>query len=196
MSHEDLPLAEVFREVMEFLRGRKDVVVFGAHAVNAWCSPPRMTQDVDLMALDGRGVAEALRDHLARRFHIAARVREVVAGIGFRVYQARKQGSRHLVDVRHGTELPAWQLVEDIQVAAPAELVALKVVSIAARHGQPKGTTDLADVQRLLLTFPELKVLEGAVRTRLAAMGASDAALARWGELVVTEILPDEDEGY
>lgn len=196
MSDEELPLASVFREVMAFLQGRKDVVLFGAHAVNAWCEPPRMTQDVDILALDGRGVAEALRERLAQRFHIAARVREVVAGTGFRVYQVRKQGNRHLADVRHVSELPAWSAIEGLQIATPVELLAMKTSSITMRQGQPKGATDLADLQRLLLSFPALKVVDGEVRARLVATGATDTVLARWSELATMEITPDEDEGY
>ena len=196
MSDEELPLAEVFRVVMESLRGRRDVVLFGAHAVNAWCEPARMTQDVDLMALDGAGVAEELRAHLVQRLHIAARVREVVAGVGYRVYQLRKQGNRHIADVRHVAVLPASREVSGIQVAAPLELVAMKAVSITQRRGQPKAATDLADMQRLLLAFPTLKVADGEVRARLLAMEAGDAVLTRWTELAAMEIVPDEDDGY
>lgn len=196
LTNEELPLATVFREVMEFLREQKTVVLFGAHAVNAWCTPPRMTQDVDVMALDGAGMAEALREHLARCFHIAVRVREVVPGQGFRVYQVRRQGNRHLVDVRHTDELPVWRDVAGLKVAAPVELIAMKTTSITSRRGQPKGTTDLADLQRLLLAFPALKSNEGEVRDRLIAMGASEAVLARWSELAAMELIQDEDEGY
>ncbi len=196
MRDEDLPLAVVFRAVMEFLQGRRDVVLFGAHAVNAWCEPARMTQDVDLMALDGARVAEELRARLAEQFHIAACVREVVAGAGFRVYQLRKQGNRHLADIRQVEVLPVWKEIAGVQVAAPIDLIAMKTVSLVQRHGQPKGTTDLADLQRLLLASPDLKIAEGDVRARLVAIGASDALLARWSEIAVMEIVPDEDQGY
>ena len=47
MMGESLPLATVQQAVLEFLQGRDDVVVFGAQAVNAYVSEPRMTQDFD-----------------------------------------------------------------------------------------------------------------------------------------------------
>ena len=46
---ETLPLATIQDAVLEFLRGRKDVVVFGAQAVNAYVNEPRMTQDLSLI---------------------------------------------------------------------------------------------------------------------------------------------------
>ena len=72
---EPLPLATIHDSVLEFLRGRDDVVVFGATAVNAYVDEPRMTQDIDLMSTRARGLAEELREYLTERFHIAMRVR-------------------------------------------------------------------------------------------------------------------------
>lgn len=46
---EQLPLAMIHEAVLEFLRGREDVVVFGAQAVNAHVSEPRMSQDINLL---------------------------------------------------------------------------------------------------------------------------------------------------
>jgi hypothetical protein len=60
---EHLPLSTVHGAVLEFLKGRDDVVVFGAMAVNAYVSEPRMTQDIDLQSTrgrDGRRVTESL----------------------------------------------------------------------------------------------------------------------------------------
>ena len=50
MMGEPLPLATLHQAVLEFLRGRDDVVVFGAQAVNAYVNEPRMTQDLDLLS--------------------------------------------------------------------------------------------------------------------------------------------------
>jgi len=47
---EPLPLATIQEAVLEFLRGRDDVAVFGAQAVNAYVHEPRMTQDIDLLS--------------------------------------------------------------------------------------------------------------------------------------------------
>ena len=48
---ETLPLATIQDAVLDFLRGRKDAVVFGAQAVNAYVDEPRMTQDIDLLSV-------------------------------------------------------------------------------------------------------------------------------------------------
>src|SRR5437588_527970 len=103
---EPVPLAGVHQAVLEFLRGRKDAVLFGAHAVNAYVSEPRMTQDVDILALHARELAEELRAYLNQRFHIAVRVRAIKGGIGYRIFQVQKPKNRHFVDVRRVAELP------------------------------------------------------------------------------------------
>ncbi len=41
---ETLPLSKIQEAILEFLQGRTDVVLFGAQAVNAYVSDPRMTQ--------------------------------------------------------------------------------------------------------------------------------------------------------
>jgi hypothetical protein len=193
---EEVPLAAIFREVLEFLGGRTDAVLFGAHAVNAYCDPERMTQGVDLLSTHAGELAESVRERLADRLRIAVRVREVVPGQGFRVYQVRKPANRHLVDVRQTESLPSSQHFAGVQVIAPPELVAMKVVSMVSRAGRPKAGTDLVDVQRLLLAFPDLKVEEGPVIARLRDLSASDDVLARWRQIAHTPIEPDEDEGY
>ena len=55
---EPLPLSTVHNAVLEFLKGRDDVVVFGAQAVNAYVAEPRMTQEVDLQSTRARDLAE------------------------------------------------------------------------------------------------------------------------------------------
>src|SRR4051812_38659977 len=103
---EPLPLAEVHDAILEFLRNRDDAVLFGAQAVNAYVDEPRMTQDVDILSTRARELAEELRVHLAAKFTIAARVREMAGGKGYRVYQLRQPKNRHLADVRLTSELP------------------------------------------------------------------------------------------
>src|ERR1044072_6003731 len=107
---EPLPLATLHDAVLEFLRGREDVVVFGATAVNAYVSEPRMTQDIDLMSTRAAELAEEMRAYLAERFHIAVRVRVIGDGKGFRVFQIRQEGNRHLVDLRPVPKLPQDEL--------------------------------------------------------------------------------------
>jgi predicted nucleotidyltransferase len=196
VTHEEVPLAAIFREALEFLGGRTDVILFGAHAVNAYCDPERMTQDVDLFSTCASELAEQLRERLAERLRIAVRVREIIPGKGFRVNQVRKPANRHLVDVRHTATLPSSQQFSGVWVIAPPDLIAMKVISMVHRAGRPKAGTDLVDVQRLLLTFPDLKAGEGRVADRLREMNASESVLARWRELAQAPIEPDEDEGY
>jgi hypothetical protein len=191
---EPLPLATIQDAVLEFLRGRDDAALFGAQAVNAYVDEPRATQDVDIVSIQGRHCAEAVRTLLAQRFQIAARVREVAGGKGFRVYQLRKPQNRHLVDVRPVTVLPPTHRVDDVLVVTPAELLANKVVALSRRRRKPKGGTDWRDIAVLLLKFPNLKADDGAVRDRLEAAEADASALETWSELVRQEITAEQDE--
>ncbi len=68
---ETLPLSKIQEAILEFLQGREDVVLFGAQAVNAYVSEPRMTQDVDLLSTRAGDLAEELKDFLSDKFHIA-----------------------------------------------------------------------------------------------------------------------------
>lgn len=191
---EKLPLATIHDAVLEFLRGRKDAVLFGAQAVNAYLAESRMTQDVDVMTTQGRKFADELKDYLHERFHIALRVRNVRDGLGFRIYQVRKPENRHLVDVRPVEEFPPFQMVRKVQVVTVPELIAGKVAAFVRRRGKPKAGTDWRDLASLLLTFPELKAEEGLVSQRLAAMGADEKTLTAWKEIVAQQIEAETDE--
>lgn len=197
MAQEPLPLATLHNAVLEFLRDRDDVVVFGAQAVNAYVSEPRMTQDIDLLSSAAKEFAQELRAYLSQRFHIAVRVREVGEGRGYRVFQVRKSGSRHLVDVRYVKALPVARRIARVLVIAPAELIASKVMAYHLRRGKPKAGTDWRDLAMLLLKFPELKCDPGPVSECLHAADADPAILAVWRALVVQEIQPaDEDDDF
>lgn len=196
MTHEEVPLATVFREVLLVLVGRADAVIFGAHAVNAYCETERMTHDVDVLSTNAAAFAELVRAHLAARFHIAVRIRQVAEERGFRIYQVRQPKNRHLVDVRQVDALPDSREIEGVRVVGPAALVAMKVIGLTARKNRPKGDTDRADLRRLLLAFPALKVEAGEVAARLHDLAAPPAALATWQELVDSSIEPDDDDEY
>jgi hypothetical protein len=118
---EPLQLATIHEAVLEFLRGRDDVVGFGATAVNAYVDEPRMTQDIDLMSTRAPELAEELREYLAERFHIAVRSRVIGEGRGYRLFQMQQSGDRHLVDLRPVVSLPESQSIEDIRVLTPPE---------------------------------------------------------------------------
>jgi hypothetical protein len=58
MKRESLPLATIQRTVLDFLRGRDDVVVFGAQAVNA----------IDLLSTHAEQFAQELQNYLRQPF--------------------------------------------------------------------------------------------------------------------------------
>jgi hypothetical protein len=156
-----------------------------------------MTQDVDILSPRAAELAEELRAYLSERFQIAVRIRTVAHGLGHRLYQLRKPKNRHLVDVRSVATLPPHQVVENVLVVPPSDLICQKVVSMVSRTGTAKSLVDRADIHRLLLTFPELKTLEGPVAERLRDSGAPEPALEAWREIAVQEIVPEDDEeGY
>lgn len=191
---ESLPLSTIHEGVFEFIRGRDDVTVFGAHAVNAYIDEPRMTRDIDLMSLSAEKFCGELREHLSKRFHIAVRVRNVSSGKGHRLYQIQKSGNRHLVDIRSVETMPATRRIGQIQVVAPPHLIAEKVVAYSNRRGSPKSGTDWRDIAMLLLGFPELKNDPEPVTEALRTMGAGPDALAIWLELRRQDIREDSDE--
>lgn len=191
---ESLPLATIQPAVLEFLRGRDDVVVFGAQAVNAYVDTPRMTQDPDLLSPQAAALAQELRAYLRQRFHIAVRVRQVSQGRGYRVFQVRKPQNRRLVAIRAVESLPAAQRLAGVLVIAPVELITSKVQAYHQRRGRPKSGTDWRDLALLLLTFPELKCDPGPVSTCLQATGADPAVMTVWQELVSQEIRPGDEE--
>ncbi len=178
--HETLLLSKIQETILEFLQGREDVVLFGAQAVNAYVSEPRMTQDVDLLSTRAKELSEELRLHLSEKFQIAVRIREVAEGKGFRVYQLRSEGNRHLADVRAIETLPNTETIENIKVLSPVELIASKVISYHSRKGKPKAGTDYRDLGMLLLRFPELK--EEVTKT-LQAKQIDNVVLETWAEI-------------
>jgi hypothetical protein len=177
---ETLLLSTIQEAILGFLQGREDVVLFGAQAVNAYVNEARMTQDVDLLSTRADDLAEELREFLSEKFHIAVRVRAVADGKGFRIYQIRSEGNRHLIDLRMVSEFPATEKIEDILVLSPVELLASKIISYHSRKGKPKAGTDYRDLGMLLLRFPELKekVLES-----LQSKNVGEAVLETWAEI-------------
>ncbi len=191
VMRETLPLSKIQEAILEFLQGRTDVVLFGAQAVNAYVGEPRMTQDVDLLSTRADELAEELKDFLSDKFHIAVRVRSVADGKGFRIYQIRSEGNRHLVDLRMISEFPATETIEKILVLSPVELLASKAISYHLRKGKPKAGTDYRDLGMLLLRFPELKekVLE-----ILRARNVGEAVLETWAEISIQDFQVEDDD--
>lgn len=197
MMREAVPLASIQGAVLEFLRGRDDAMLVGDQAVNAYVDDAQMTPGMDLMSTRAEALAEDMKEHLGSTFHIAVRVRPVADGLGFRLFQVRKEGNRHLVDLRQVDALPPSQRIAGVLVMAPAELVASKVVSYHNRRGQPKAGTDWRDIAMLLLEFPKLREERGVVFERLRGTDAPAEMLKVWGELRIENIhQADEDSGF
>ncbi len=76
----------------------------------------------------------------------------------------------------------------------PIDLAAMKTVSASERRSAPKGGTDIADLRRILLTFLELKVEDGAVAAHLRRTNASDRTLDFWREVVRAPIDAEADD--
>ena len=188
---ETLPLATIHEALLDFLRGRQDAVLFGAIAVDAYVSEPRMTQEIDLLSTDAKNLAEELKSFLSEKFHIAVRIREI-GDKGLRIYQVRKEGNRHLIDVRLIEKFPEMEIVEEIQILSPLELIVGKVISFQSRYGKPKSWTNRRDIAVLLLRFPELK--EEAAES-LRAKNVGKVVLETWAEIASQGFqLEDEDQ--
>ncbi|HQU84089.1 MAG TPA: nucleotidyl transferase AbiEii/AbiGii toxin family protein [Pyrinomonadaceae bacterium] len=191
VMHEPLPLSKIHGAILEFLQGREDAVLFGAQAVNAYVSEPRMMQDVDILSNRAAEFAEELKEHLSETFHIAVRTPEIGEAKGFRVYQTRKEGNRHLVDVRPVENFPETETIEEIKILSPLELIVSKVISYHSRKGKPKTGTDWRDLGFLLLKFPELKE---KVSENLKAKNVGENVLNTWAELQNQDFEFEDDE--
>lgn len=152
-----------------------------------------MTQDVDILSTRAAALAEELRTTLANQFHIAV-LRTVADGKGYRIFRLRQPKNRHLVDVRQISNFPPTQIVAQVRVLVPEELIVQKIISSCARRGQPKSDTDRRDLKVLLLAHPQLKTLSGPVWDRLLAAGANEQSLEEWRKTVASEIIPEESE--
>ena len=164
--------------------------------MNVYVGEPRATQDVDVMALDASAVATSICEYLHQELNIAVRTRTVASVKGWRVYQSREPKNRHLVDIRQVDKLPPCLVTDEIRVVQPAELIALKVISMTARQQTPKGLTDQADIMRLLIQFPEYRVESGAVLDILRRGHSDPVSEMQWHNLVTQDFRPNDDNEY
>ncbi len=191
------PLATIHDAVLEFSRGRTDAVLFGAQAVNAYVDESRMTQDVDILSTRGEELAEELRAFLSSFCLIDVGIRFTADERLWRLYQDRQPKKRHLVDVHQVDTFPEHRVVDEVLVVSPDVLIGQKLKLMVSRSKTASGPLDLADIHRVLIAFPELKVFEGAIAERLRVSGASEAVLSAWREIVGQEIvLPNDEDGY
>lgn len=85
-----------------------------------------------------------LRTMASPQFQIDVIVREIGESRGYRLFQIRKSGIRHLVDVRPVASLPAAERVAGVLVKAPAESIASKVISYLSAPRQAQVRNRLA----------------------------------------------------
>jgi len=189
---EPLPSAQIQQTILECLQGRRDVALFGAYAVNAYITEARMTQEVDILALEANRFATELQNYLHEKLHIAVRIREIKSGQAWRIYQVHKPDNRHLADIRSVNQLPKTELIGDIQVLTPRELAMSKLVAYHNRKHQPKAGTDWRDLTLLLLRFPELKL---EISECLKQQNYSQDIQQTWAEISNIE-LTQVDDGY
>lgn len=197
IAREELPTSRMQAAVFQFLEGRKDTVMFGAQAVNAYIAEARFSEDIDLLSTNAAEIAEELRDYLARTFQMAVQILNVVKNKGFRLYQIRKPRNRHLVDIRAVDILPPARNIGGVLVVSPENLVAQKIQSYVARKGRPKSWTDRRDLAMLLVEFPQLQRNPEIVKNCLRESGASEQVLRACDEIMHEKVIPeDEDSGY
>lgn len=193
ITDEPLALAVVHDAIEEFLRNRDDVVISGSQAVNFHVTEPRMTQDVDMLSTCALDLAEELAVVLCERFESHVTVRASASGLGFRLFQERREKNRHVADLRQVPVLPSHQMIKGVRVVTPETLLAMKVCSYASRIKAPKAGTDWRDIAVLLLQFPQFKTAEGEVQRALLQMSADPAALALWEDIVKREIIASDE---
>jgi len=73
-------------------------------------------------------------------------------------------------------------------------MVALKAFALAKRRLAPKGATDLADVRRLLLAHPELRVSDEPVTAAIKRIGGGEDVSKVWQDLRSEPAVADEDD--
>ena len=100
-----------------------------------------------------------------------------------------------MVDVQSVETIPETQVIANVLVTAPVDLLAYKVIAYTQRRGSPKSGTDWRDIAMLLLTFPELKRDPGPVTERLKVLGVAEGVFEIWRGFVMQEISA-EDEDY
>jgi len=185
---EPLPLVLIQDAILQFLRGREDCVLFGAHAVNAYLNEQRTTPDVDLISTRAAELAQELSDLLMQRFNIACVVQVWRGGKGntLRIFEVRKPEYRLMVDIRPVDTLPPSRKIMNMQVVLPEKLIAAKVYSYHCRtqEGDPRSFTDQRDLAELLLHFPKFVLEVGAVRQCLIALSTDVDVLSTWESFV------------
>ena len=97
-----------------------------------------------------------------------------------------------MINIRYVSEFPELEIIRNIQVLSPLELIVSKIISFQSRYGKPKSWTDRRDLAVLLLRFPELKEKISVV---LKAKNVGEKVLEIWTEIASQDFqFEDEDE--
>ena len=146
------PLAVIHDAVLEFLRDRTDAVLFGAQAVNAYVTEVADDTGRGHCLHARRRIGGGIASLPSQAFpYCRARRGKLEAESAIASTRCSKPENRHLIDVRPVAELPPAQLVQNVLVVTPPELIANKMCSMIGRGHKPKGFQDQADLYRLLL---------------------------------------------
>ena len=182
--NETVSISLIQEAVLEFMQDRDDAIVFGAPAVNAYVDEPRMSQDVDIMALNAETLAEDIRSLLNDRFKMVVRVRSIANGRGLRIWylpdsQTPKSPSCQYSQ-RGYCSVRSTRRTDFGAAASGIDCAKTKIISMTSRSKMAKGMTDAADLRRLLITFSDLKVEHGAVSEVLNGKIVSSEVLETW----------------
>jgi len=154
MSHEEVPLASIFREALELLATRQDAVLFGAQAVNAYADPV-VSIDLDLvMAVDQRGRAEGLLRQAFTVEHFPPSLNGSLPGSRLRVQVQ--------TDPRYAPFVERAELRDVMDLRLPVarieDVLQGKIWAVMdPERRASKRQKDLADIARLLEARPALR---------------------------------------
>ena len=146
LNKTEVTVETIQREVLDFISGRQDIVVIGAWGVNMHASlnDQRHTNDIDVVTVNAREIANLIASHLHQRLGIAARIRECKHV--FRVYRKLNGRTQHLVDILGSKTLPDHCSIGGIMVATVASLIKMKEFSEKQRSDPRKKLLDQADL--------------------------------------------------
>lgn len=174
-------LNDLLDAILDLLRGRDDIALLGAQAVNLYVKPQRGTGDVDVATESPADLTKQIRADLARRFQVKTSVKRKPGG--YSIYWEQPTGRDKISDVRARpvSARVACVIRDNLRVLAPDELTVSKVAAYSDRRarGSIKADTDRADLRRLLRTFPPLRQRVGAMLRARRAPPRRDRGVGR-----------------
>lgn len=144
-----LLLENVQKFLLNYIFGRKDIVLFGAHAVNVYVDTEdiRYTSDIDLLSVEPKELASEIAEAIKEKFNIKVKI--VNERFFYSIWD--KTNKRKLADITFTSELPAFIKVNGIQVLTLQQLIEKKKAAIACPSRKTnKRFQDQADLYLLL----------------------------------------------